>query len=96
MNDDEAILIKGFLNKCDFSASGNTEIEYKNDFLEESLEGLLNSWKIDNKEAKWNELQQFAKDNRDNNIMVVAQTGMGKTEAGLHWIGNNKGFLFFH
>ncbi|MDU7109962.1 MAG: CRISPR-associated helicase Cas3', partial [Clostridium perfringens] len=93
MNDDEAILIKGFLNKCDFSASGNTEIEYKNNFLEESLEGLLNSWKIDNKEAKWNELQQFAKDNRDNNIMVVAQTGMGKTEAGLHWIGNNKGFF---
>ena len=25
--------------------------------------------------------------------MVVAQTGMGKTEAGLHWIGNNKGFF---
>ena len=93
MNDDEAILIKGFLNKCDFSASGNTEIEYKNDFLEESLEGLLNSWKIDNKEAKWNELQQFAKENRNNNIMVVAQTGIGKTEAGLHWIGNNKGFF---
>ncbi|HFF8988916.1 TPA: CRISPR-associated helicase Cas3' [Clostridium perfringens] len=92
-SDDEAILIKGFLNKCDFSASGNTEIEYKNNFLEESLERLLNSWKIDNKEAKWNELQQFAKNNRDNNIMVVAQTGMGKTEAGLHWIGNNKGFF---
>lgn len=92
-NDYEAILIKGFLNKCDFSASGNTEIEYKNDFLEESLEGLLNNWKEKDSKVKWNELQRFTKENTGNNIMVVAQTGMGKTEAGLHWIGNNKGFF---
>lgn len=90
-SDYEAILIKGFLNKCDFSASGGTEIEYKNDFLEESLEKLLNDWKEKNSKANWNELQRFTKENTENNIMVVAQTGMGKTEAGLHWIGNNKG-----
>lgn len=93
MGNDDAILIKGFLNKCDFSASGNTVIEYKNDFLEESLEGLLNNWKEKNPKANWNELQRFTKKNSENNIMVVAQTGMGKTEAGLHWIGNNKGFF---
>lgn len=92
-SDYEAILIKGFLNKCDFSASGNTEIEYKNDFLEESLDGLLNNWKEKNSKVNWNELQRFTKENTGNNIMVVAQTGMGKTEAGLHWIGNNKGFF---
>ena len=33
------------------------------------------------------------KENKDNNIVAVAQTGMGKTEAGLLWIGNNKGFF---
>lgn len=92
-SDDDAVLVKGFLNKCDFSASGNTVIEYKNDFLEDSLENLLFEWRKYNKDSKWNELQEFAKDNKDNNIMVVAQTGMGKTEAGLHWIGNNKGFF---
>lgn len=92
-SDDDAVLVKGFLNKCDFSASGNTVIEYKNDFLEDSLENLLFEWRKHNKDSKWNELQAFAKDNKDNNIMVVAQTGMGKTEAGLHWIGNNKGFF---
>ena len=32
--------------------------------------------------------------NSDENIIVVAQTGMGKTEGGLRWIGNHKGFLF--
>ena len=31
--------------------------------------------------------------NRDKNVIVVAQTGFGKTEAGLLWIGNNKGFF---
>ncbi|MGL4874712.1 MAG: CRISPR-associated endonuclease Cas3'', partial [Clostridium sp.] len=93
MKDDKAILIKGLVNKCDFSASGGTIIEYENKFLEENLEGLLNSWKEKNKESSWNELQEFCIENRDENVMAVAQTGMGKTEAGLLWIGNNKGFF---
>ncbi|MGL4874666.1 MAG: CRISPR-associated endonuclease Cas3'', partial [Clostridium sp.] len=93
MKDDKAILIKGLVNKCDFSASGGTIIEYENKFLEENLEGLLNSWKEKNKESSWNKLQEFCIENRDENVMAVAQTGMGKTEAGLLWIGNNKGFF---
>jgi CRISPR-associated endonuclease/helicase Cas3 len=32
-------------------------------------------------------------ENRGENVIAVAQTGMGKTEAGLLWIGNNKGFF---
>ena len=91
--DNEAILVKGFVNKCDFSASGGTKIEYKNDFLNMSLENLLSIWKAKNKNASWNELQEFCKNNSNENIIVVAQTGMGKTEAGLHWIGDNKGFF---
>lgn len=38
---------------------------------------------------------KFCIENRDENIIAVAQTGMGKTEAGLLWIGDNKGFLYF-
>lgn len=91
--DKNAILIKGLVNKCDFSASGGTIIEYENKFLNSSLEGLLKSWKSKNSKADWNELQYFCKRNSEKNIIVVAQTGMGKTEAGLHWIGNNKGFF---
>ncbi|WP_252212811.1 CRISPR-associated helicase Cas3' [Clostridium sp. CMCC3677] len=91
--DRDAILIKGLLNKCDYSASGEMVIEYINDFLVSGLNNLLNNWKKKNPKANWNELQEFCIKNTDKNIIVVAQTGMGKTEAGLHWIGNNKGFF---
>jgi len=93
VNDPEAILIKGYLHKCDYSASGDYQIEYPNDFLESSLEHLLKKWKDRNPKSEWNELQEFCKNRKEENIIAVAQTGMGKTEAGLHWIGNNKGYF---
>lgn len=89
----DAIKIKGYLHKCDYAASGDYVAEYENDFLEQSLGKLLKKWKKKNKDAKWNELQEYCIENKDENIIVVAQTGMGKTEAGLHWIGNAKGFF---
>ncbi|NKF06727.1 CRISPR-associated helicase Cas3' [Clostridium gasigenes] len=89
----EAILIKGFLHKCDYSSSGGIPIEHKSDFLKLGLENLLKKWKSKNLNSNWNELQQFCKENTEENILVVAQTGMGKTEGGLHWIGDNKGFF---
>ncbi len=89
----DAILIKGFLHKCDYSSSGDIPIEYENDFLNCGLDNLLEKWRSENSDSNWNELQQFCKENTNKNIVVVAQTGMGKTEAGLHWIGNNKGFF---
>lgn len=91
--DKDAVLIKGLVNKCDFSASGGVEIEYDNRFLIESLDRLLEKWKENNNSSNWNELQRFCIENRDENIIAIAQTGMGKTEAGLHWIGDNKGFF---
>lgn len=93
VNDNEAIKIKGFLHKCDYSASADYVAEYPNDFLEESMRNLLEKWRETKPEAKWNELQEFCIKNKDSNVMVTAQTGMGKTEAGLHWIGNHKGFF---
>ncbi|WP_022819292.1 CRISPR-associated helicase/endonuclease Cas3 [Fusobacterium russii] len=89
------ILIKGLLNKIDYCASSETdiEIEVQNDFLEESLKTLLKKWKKTNSEACWNELQQFMLENKDENVISIAQTGMGKTEAGLLWIGDQKGFF---
>lgn len=93
VENNESIKIKGYLHKCDYSASSGNEIEYPNDFLEDSLDNLLSKWRKSNKEASWNDLQKFCVENRDENIIAVAQTGMGKTEAGLLWIGDNKGFF---
>lgn len=77
-------VLTGLLNKCDYSASGNYPIEYKNNFLLDSLKDLNYSW---------NNLQHYLIENRNENVIVVANTGMGKTEAGLLWIGDNKGFF---
>ena len=93
IEDSKAILIKGYLHKCDYSASGGYTVEYPNDFLRESLDNLLKEWKKDNPQNQWNELQEFCIDNSGKNIIAVAQTGMGKTEAGLLWIGDNKGYF---
>ena len=46
---------------------------------------MLNEWKKENTNANWNKLQEFMIKNRENNE--------GKTEAGLLWIGNAKGFF---
>ena len=91
--DIDAIKIKGHLHKCDYSASSGYTAEYENNFLEKSLENVLNKWKLDNQDASWNELQQYCIENKNENIIAIAQTGMGKTEAGLLWISDNKGFF---
>ena len=77
------VLIKGLLNKLDYAASAHIDVELKNDFIIENLEKIG---------YQWNELQKFMIKNREKNVIAIAQTGMGKTEAGLLWIGNNKGF----
>lgn len=93
IEDKESIKIKGYLHKCDYNASAGTVSEYPNNFLEESLNNMMQEWKQVNSNSDWNELQRFCIENRDENIIAVAQTGMGKTEAGLLWIGDNKGFF---
>ncbi len=45
------IIVKGLLNRCDYSASGEYEIEYENDFLNNYLQSFIKS--ID---GKWNEM----------------------------------------
>lgn len=91
--DPETIVLKGLLHRCDYSASGQYQVEYPNDFLLESLEEMMASWKKKDFMCEWNELQKFSIENREKNIIAVAPTGMGKTEAGLLWIGDTKGFF---
>lgn len=91
--DEEVIKVKGLLHRCDYSASGNYKVEYSNDFLQTSMERMMICWQRKNTNAQWNDLQRFAIKNQNSNIIAVAPTGMGKTEAGLLWIGDNKGFF---
>jgi len=94
LEDRNLLLTKGLLHRCDYSASSRKEgdeeleVEYPNDFLIDKLDDFMNK-----RNYKLNELQQFCKKNSEKNIIAIAQTGMGKTEAGLYWIGNNKGFF---
>lgn len=83
-----AVLLKGLLHKCDYSASAGLDCEKVNDFLTDSL----NNWK-NTQNIHYNELQEFCIKNTDSNLIVTAPTGMGKTEAGLLWCGDNKCFF---
>ena len=87
------VMLKGLLNRIDYAASAHLPVERKNDFLTGYMEKLLETWKSKNPKACWNDLQTFMIDNRENNTIVAAQTGMGKTEAGLLWIDDSKGFF---
>lgn len=93
ISDERAVKIKGYLHKCDYSASGNYIVEYPNDFLEQGLKNCMKKWKEKDLSIEWNPLQQFCMEKQNQNMIVVAQTGMGKTEGGLWWIGNHKGFF---
>lgn len=84
------ILLKGLLHRLDHAASAHVPIElshdlavgdYVNRFMERAFNGAKK------------ELQQFTETNQDKHVVVVAQTGMGKTEAGLLWLGKEKGFF---
>ena len=93
LHTDRNLKLLGLLIKCDHSASGGYEIEYPNDFLENALNNLLSEFKEKDKSADWNDMQKFCKENSHKNIIAIADTGMGKTEGGFLWGGNNK--IFF-
>ncbi|WP_110930244.1 CRISPR-associated helicase Cas3' [Paenibacillus bouchesdurhonensis] len=84
------VLIKGLLHRLDHAASAHVSVELAPDmnigeYVEEFVSREFSGRK--------NELQQFTQQNQDKHVVVVAQTGMGKTEAGLLWLGKDKGFF---
>lgn len=87
------VLLKGLLNRIDFAASAYIDVEKPNDFLESALNDQLETFRKSNPDADWKPLQKHMYAHQQDNIIVVAETGMGKTEAGLLWLGNNKGFF---
>ena len=85
-NKKDIILLKGFLHKCDYSASAGIECERENNFLS----GIMTEWENEN---TLRNLQKFCLENNQGDIIAAAPTGMGKTEAGLLWCGNHKCFF---
>lgn len=92
VEDNDTILVKGLLQRCDYSASANSIVEYPNDFLENALESFCQKLISDKKSEGWNPLQEFCKEHFEDNIIALADTGMGKTEAVLLWTKNVKAF----
>ncbi len=83
------VLVKGLLHRLDHSASAHEKIEI--DVDKNVAEYTQNYMK--NKNFDLREVQKFSKENKDKNVIVIASTGMGKTESALFWIDNDKSFF---
>ena len=88
---DEFVILKGLLNRIDYAASGHYEIESKSRVC--LSQNILQEWHKKNPVADWNELQKWTYDHRNESIVVVGQTGLGKTESALRWLDNSKSFF---
>lgn len=85
----EYCFLKGLLHRLDHSSSANLKIE---DDTLENIADFTDEFII-GKNSKPNELQEFSKKNKDENLVVIGSTGIGKTESALYW--SNEGKTFF-
>ncbi|MGG4012243.1 CRISPR-associated helicase Cas3' [Bacillus smithii] len=84
------ILLKGFLHRLDHAASAHVPIELASEM---DVGDHVTRYFRERLKVNKNPLQVFTESHQDYHLVVVAQTGMGKTEAGLLWLGKKKGFF---
>lgn len=85
----EYCLLKGLLHRLDHSSSAHIAIENRE---EQKLAELTQEF-MQKSGFKLNDLQEFTKENSENNLVVIGSTGMGKTEAALLWSKSSKTFF---
>ncbi len=83
------ILIKGMLNRLDYSASGNEIVDLE---ILPEFNGKYISDLVREKFKTLRDVQKFMESNKDKNLVVTASTGIGKTEAALLWADKDKCF----
>lgn len=83
------VFLKGMLHKCDYAASANIEPEkkYYGDYHHDFSEWLSSKAKFELKP-----FQLSAKADSNKSVVLVASTGMGKTEYAMNWIDSSKAF----
>ncbi len=83
------IKVKGFLNRVDYAASAHINMESlsSQQIGEQTLHYMKATHKLPLRPA-----QVYMQDHLEDNLVVVAATGSGKTEAALLWINQSKAF----
>jgi CRISPR-associated endonuclease/helicase Cas3 len=84
------IKIKGILNRIDYCASAGVDMVEVPTAGENIGKKAASSIEI--KGYNLNQLQEYMRLHMNENLIVKASTGGGKTEGSLMWIGNDKGF----
>ena len=85
-------LVKGLLNKFDYTvSSGYDKAEQVSDIDNKILVNNIYSY-FKSHNMQFNSMQLYMKENINKNLVVVAPTGMGKTEAALLWADGEKCF----
>lgn len=82
-------MMKGLLHRLDHCSSAWIPVEDETrDEISEFVEEFMKK-----QDFEPNDLQRFAQENQNKNVMVIGSTGIGKTEAALLWSNHDKTFF---
>lgn len=82
-------IMKGLLHRLDHCSSAWIPVEDETrDEISEFVEEFMKK-----QDFEPNDLQRFAQENQNKNVMVIGSTGIGKTEAALLWSNHDKTFF---